>query len=52
MSSGQQQYIREQHRTCDTCYWDGDVEVVFDPEVNGSWWDCPQCNSEQFQSIE
>lgn len=51
LSSGQYVNAYYDYRLCSTenefgevCYFDGEVEVEYDPEVYMEWWQCPECD--------
>lgn len=55
MSTSSGQYVGEyiDNRLCATenefgevCYFDGEVEVYYDPELYVEWWACPECQTE------
>lgn len=38
--------------TDDHCYFEGDVEVFYDPEIPAEYWDCPKCGYEHESYLE
>lgn len=53
-SSGQDAELRDVHRSCPWCYFEGSVEAVVDPEggVVTEVWECPGCGAEFVKEFE
>lgn len=34
------------------CYFEGEVEVFFDPEANFETWECPLCHEEHEEGMD